>query len=200
MFAIDNSAGVRATNLLHVMRDVFLFANRALLMSMNPVTMFVAMALQAIGDPIIDFVSKFWVLAPLFYVVGLQDAAPFAAFLAGIIVPTNNGIAPFPVFCSALLYVSFSCAPCLTPLIVRLLIALFHGVMVDGFSLVGGQVRLSAFRYIFFTKRTRVGAISTTVGLNRTFRLKNFLAIQTSLDHVVSRINGFIVAGNYTTI
>lgn len=186
MFTVDDSAGVRTANLFHSMRDITLSADGALLVCVNPVTMFVTMTLQAIGDSVIDIVSEFRMLAPFFDVMGLQYAATLTAFLASVVIASNHSVAPLFVFCSTLLYISFSCALCFAALIVGLLIALFHGVFVCGFAFIGRQISLSTFRDIRFTGWARVRALAATVGLYCSFGLKNFLAIRASLNHVLS--------------
>lgn len=145
--------------------------------------MFIAVALETIGDSIIYIETGFGMLRPRFDVMNLQYAATFSAFLACIVIALNYGQAPFFVFNATVGDVSLSCASSFSALVVWLRVAFLHGTFVHGFPALRREHFFSRFGNFCSSVRARVCAINRAILGNCPFRLKDFPTIGTRFDH-----------------
>lgn len=194
------SAGVRAVDLGHAMREEFLSADGASFICMNPIAVFVAMALQTIGYAVGDIEAQFGMIRPRFDMMGLEHTASRSAFLASVIVPNDDGITPPSVLATLHSYVAFARPFRWATLIVRLGVAFCHRLIVGRASLVGRDPTLSTLGNLLSSGGVAISALAAAIDLGRTFRHPSFTAARACFLHRLSpfqydseRLSGMIV-------
>lgn len=186
LFQFCSSARSRTIHLSHSVRNELFAANRALFVGMNPIPVFVAVALQAKCLPVVDIVSKFWVFGVWLNVVRLQDAAAFSALLAGVIVALDYGEPPFSVLGALPVDIARAGSGVFLPLVVGFLVTLFHGLLVCVAAILGSKPLFAGLGYFSAALRVRVGALGTAITLLCSFCREYFVAVRASADHVVA--------------
>lgn len=149
----------------------------------NPISVFITVALQAKRYAVSDVIAQFWMIRIRTNVVNLKYNPTFAAFLAGVVVSPNHRITPLPILCPLSIDVSLSRFRFIFSLIVREFVAFFHCLRKHASTIFSAEYLFACIGYFHSSFWASISALSGTIHRSCSVCLECFSAILTCFNH-----------------